>query len=153
VEDEAYFPLSQNIDLRDINEAVEIQQDFKVLSLDKMIDEEISAPLNNLFFEFSKSRLLSQSRQELRRVARIIKKYDLTSEVSGHTDNVGTEKANQRLSESRANNVRDYLIKLGCDPDKLIAVGYGESMPVEDNTSEEGRRKNRRVEITFTSKK
>jgi len=152
VEDEAYFPLSQNIDLRDINEAVEIQQDIKVLSLDKMIDEEISAPLNNLFFEFSKSRLLSQSRQELKRVARIIKKYDLTTEISGHTDNVGTEKANQRLSESRANNVRDYLIKLGCDPDKLIAVGYGESMPVEDNGSEEGRSKNRRVEITFTSK-
>lgn len=153
VEDDAYFPLSQNIDLRNINEAVEIKQDLKVLSLDKMINEGISVPLNNLFFEFSKSRLLSQSRQELKRVARIIKKYELSTEISGHTDNIGTEKANQRLSESRANNVRDYLVKLGCDPDKLITFGYGESRPTEDNSNEEGRSRNRRVEITFTSKK
>ncbi len=153
VEDEAYFPLSQNIDLRDINKAVEITQDIKVLSLDKMIDEETSAPLNNLFFESSKSRLLSQSRQELKRVARIIKKYALSTEISGHTDNIGTEKANYRLSASRANNVRDYLIKLGCDADNLVAVGYGETMPLEDNSREEGRSKNRRVEIKFTSKK
>ena len=153
VEDEAYFPLSQNIDLRDINKAVEITQDIKVLSLDKMIDEETSAPLNNLFFESSKSRLLSQSRQELKRVARIIKKNALSTEISGHTDNIGTEKANYRLSASRANNVRDYLIKLGCDADNLVAVGFGETMPLEDNSREEGRSKNRRVEIKFTSKK
>ena len=152
VEDEAYFPLSQSIDLRDLNEAVEIEKDIKVISLDKMINQGISAPLNNLFFEFSKSRLMPQSRQELKRVARIIKKYDLTTEISGHTDNIGSEKANQKLSEDRANKVRDYLITLGCRPESLNARGNGESMPIEDNSSDIGRSRNRRVEIKFTSK-
>ncbi len=72
-------------------------------------------------------------------------------EIAGHTDSVGSEMYNLRLSEARANAVRDYLIQHGISPDRLIAKGYGESRPIAPNTTREGRAKNRRVEFTVIS--
>ncbi|MCZ7582429.1 MAG: OmpA family protein [Deltaproteobacteria bacterium] len=67
--------------------------------------------------------------------------------VEGHTDNVGADAYNQKLSERRAASVRMYLIGKGLDAAKLNAVGYGESKPVADNDTPDGRQKNRRVEF------
>lgn len=69
-------------------------------------------------------------------------------EISGHTDNVGNPKANKRLSEKRANAVRDYLVSKGIDPSRIEAVGYGSERPIASNDTEEGRQKNRRIEAT-----
>jgi len=67
--------------------------------------------------------------------------------VVGHTDNVGAAAANQALSEKRAQSVRDWLTEKGIAASRLTAKGYGASKPVADNTTEEGRAKNRRVEL------
>ena len=70
-------------------------------------------------------------------------------EISGHTDDIGTEKQNQILSETRANNVKDYLINQGCDPAIFTIIGYGATRNIVDNSTDEGRKKNRRVELRF----
>ena len=71
--------------------------------------------------------------------------------ITGHTDNVGSDQANQRLSEGRANAVRDALIERGVQAERIEAEGKGESEPIADNDTEEGRAKNRRVEFTITA--
>ena len=149
VEDNKYFPLSQNVDLRNAKSAVNISKDFKVISLDSMIANGVSVPLNNLFFEFGKAELLFASRQELKRVSLIIKKLNIPIEISGHTDIIGTDNANQRLSENRAQNVTDYLVQLGCPKELFTVVGFGASRPIATNESDQGRALNRRVEIRF----
>jgi outer membrane protein OmpA-like peptidoglycan-associated protein len=72
--------------------------------------------------------------------------------ISGHTDHVGSDEANLRLSNDRANSVRDYLVSKGIDALSIEAIGYGESEPVATNDTEEGRQLNRRVEFTILEK-
>jgi outer membrane protein OmpA-like peptidoglycan-associated protein len=67
--------------------------------------------------------------------------------IEGHTDNSGSAETNQALSQQRANNVRDYLVRQGLDAGSLSAQGLGENNPVADNGTDEGRQKNRRIEI------
>ncbi len=80
-------------------------------------------------------------------VAFLNRKEDVRIELGGHTDNVGTAKSNLILSEARANTVRDYLLLKGINPDRVTAKGYGLTMPVESNKTEEGRAINRRTEV------
>lgn len=68
-------------------------------------------------------------------------------EVVGHTDDVGDDAYNQRLSEQRAMNVREFLIGMGVDYSKIVAIGEGEKRPIASNHSPEGRTQNRRVEV------
>ncbi len=68
-------------------------------------------------------------------------------EIQGHTDNVGTDENNQRLSQARAEAVMNYLNSKGVAPSRLQAIGYGESRPISDNTMATGREQNRRVEL------
>lgn len=115
-----------------------------------MIDNEISVPVNNLFFDFAKSELLPSSIPELKRVALIIKSNKLKVELDGHTDNIGNDKQNQILSEQRALAVKTFLISEGCSSDALTSIGYGKSKPVATNVkTDTGRAKNRRVELKF----
>jgi outer membrane protein OmpA-like peptidoglycan-associated protein len=72
---------------------------------------------------------------------------DVKLEVQGHTDNVGGDDYNQKLSDSRANAVLEWLRAKGIAADRLTAHGYGLQVPIADNGSDEGRAKNRRVEI------
>ncbi|MCQ2342646.1 MAG: OmpA family protein [Paludibacteraceae bacterium] len=72
---------------------------------------------------------------------------DIRIKIMGHTDSVGKDAANQKLSEGRANAVRDELIQRGIAADRLEAEGYGESRPIDTNDTDEGRQNNRRVEI------
>lgn len=74
---------------------------------------------------------------------------DTRIQIAGHTDNVGSDTANLQLSQQRANSVRSYLAGAGVAMQRMQAVGYGESRPVADNSSETGRAQNRRVEITL----
>ena len=70
-------------------------------------------------------------------------------EIEGHTDNVGTDAMNQKLSNDRAKAVRDYLVSKSISSKRLKTVGYGKSKPIASNDSEEGRAQNRRVEFTI----
>ena len=106
--------------------------------------------LHNLFFATNKTTILPESEPSLQDL------YDLMAEnpdirirITGHTDNVGSDRANQRLSEGRANSVRDNLIKRGIDAGRIEAEGKGESQPITTNDTEEGRAQNRRVEFVI----
>ena len=99
-------------------------------------------------FDFAKSDLKSQFYPALNTVAATLRQYDQTIvEVSGHTDSVGSDAANQTLSERRANSVAGYLIGQGLIRERFEIVGMGERYPVASNDSDSGRALNRRVEI------
>ena len=112
-----------------------------------------SIRLNNIFFDFAKATLRDESFHELDRILPYFQKFpNLKIELSGHTDAIGSVPANQKLSEDRANSVREYLIKQGVGIDKIEAVGFGETMPVATNDTDEGRQLNRRVEFMVLEK-
>jgi outer membrane protein OmpA-like peptidoglycan-associated protein len=105
-----------------------------------------------LKFEFDKADLRPEDKELLSRVAGILlTSDDYTVSVNGHTDDVGTAAYNQKLSERRAQAVRDYLVKAGLPPTILSVTGHGKSLPVVRGTSEEARAKNRRVELAIAS--
>lgn len=108
-----------------------------------------SATLQGVTFEFNSSVLTNESRPVLDAVAADLKRYPrLKIELQGHTDSVGNDAYNLQLSQRRAQAVRDYLIAQGVGAEQLTARGFGESVPVADNSTEEGRAQNRRVVMT-----
>ena len=99
-------------------------------------------------FDFAKYDLKPQFYPALNTLASTLKEYNQTIvEVSGHTDSVGSDAANQTLSERRANSVANYLIGQGVQPARFEVVGMGERYPVASNDTDSGRALNRRVEI------
>ncbi|SRR5713101_244306 len=103
---------------------------------------------DHLKFEFDKADLRPEDRELLSRIAGIIlTSHDYTISVNGHTDDVGSDAYNQKLSERRAEAVRDYLIKAGLPAEIFTVQGHGKSLPLVRGTSEEARAKNRRVEL------
>jgi outer membrane protein OmpA-like peptidoglycan-associated protein len=149
IEDTTFFPVSQNLDLRNVSNVVEIKKDIKAISFQEMIEDKIAIPMNNLFFNPMKSDLLPKSIPELKRISKIIKDKNISVELSGHTDNQGSESMNLKLSEDRANSVKNFLISQGVSPLRIKAVGYGYSKPIASNETDEGKALNRRVEILF----
>ncbi|OGU48576.1 MAG: hypothetical protein A2080_06950 [Ignavibacteria bacterium GWC2_36_12] len=104
-------------------------------------------------FEFNKARLTPESYPILfYAVQNLNENPDTKVEIQGHTDNIGSEQYNMKLSEERAQTVRDYLVAKGIDPSRLTVKGYGESMPVADNSTPEGRSLNRRIEFKVLEK-
>ena len=104
--------------------------------------------LNNILFETGKSILTQASYTELDRLLGIMKENSLMKiEISGHTDNTGSEPINAKLSEARAKAVVDYLIKNGIETSRMTFKGYGSSQPIAENSTPTGRAKNRRVEF------
>jgi len=119
----------------------------------KNIDEGESIILNNIFFEFDKTTLLPESYIELDKIASFLLENRFQKvEIAGHTDNIGSDSYNQKLSEGRAKAVVDYLVSKGVNPASLKAVGYGKTKPIDTNQNEKGRSKNRRVEFTLLKK-
>jgi outer membrane protein OmpA-like peptidoglycan-associated protein/tetratricopeptide (TPR) repeat protein len=129
--------------------ARDVRQLRRYIGLDK-IEEGYSVNLRNIYFEFNKAVLRPSSYDELRNLKRILDENpNYRVEIAGHTDNVGSRKINQRLSERRAKAVVDYLIKQGVNKGRMVAKGYGETRPLASNDDErEGRELNRRVEFT-----
>lgn len=106
--------------------------------------------LHNLFFATNQTTILPESESALNDLAVFMSEHaEVYVRITGHTDNVGTERDNQRLSEGRANAVRNELIKRGIASERIEAEGKGESEPIADNATEEGRAQNRRVEFTI----
>jgi outer membrane protein OmpA-like peptidoglycan-associated protein len=101
-----------------------------------------------VLFATGQSTLLPGAQEQLNKVADALKtQAERTFTVEGHTDNVGTDAANQTLSQKRAEAVRDYLIVRGVSANAITAVGKGSTVPIGDNKTPEGRAMNRRVEI------
>lgn len=104
--------------------------------------------MGDVLFDTAKADLRPPAREALARLSGIVLNYPtLQLTIEGHTDSTGTEEFNQKLSEKRAGNVRDYLASQGLDPSSIVAKGMGQQMPVAENTTAQGRQKNRRVEI------
>lgn len=104
--------------------------------------------LEGVTFEATKADITPESSQILRSALKTLTTYpEIQVEISGHTDNVGSKKANIKLSQRRADAVRDWLIERGIDPARIVAKGYGPNVPLVPNDSPENKRKNRRIEF------
>jgi outer membrane protein OmpA-like peptidoglycan-associated protein len=104
--------------------------------------------MGDVLFAFGKYDLSPEAREKLAKLSGIILAHSgLSLAVEGHTDNVGSDEMNQKLSEKRADTVRAYLIQQGLNEGTVTSEGFGKSMPVVDNDTPAGRQKNRRVEI------
>ena len=104
----------------------------------------------NVTFAFNSANLDPQFYPVLNNVASVMKEYDQTVvEVAGHTDSIGSDEVNQRLSEQRAQAVTQYLVAQGVNSERFITIGAGKTRPIASNDTEAGRAANRRVEITL----
>ena len=105
-----------------------------------------SITLEGVTFDYNSASLTANSSTVLDDVADGLKKHPrLKVELQGHTDSKGPDAYNLNLSQKRANSVREYLFKAGVPSNQMTAKGYGEGQPIADNTTDEGRAKNRRV--------
>lgn len=107
--------------------------------------------MGDVLFDTGKADLRQPAREALAKLSGIVLNYPtLHLTIEGHTDSTGTEEFNQKLSERRAQNVRDYLVSQGLAADSLTSQGFGQANPVADNKTAAGRQKNRRVEIVVS---
>ena len=101
-----------------------------------------------MLFDFDRSTVKPEAAQILDRLVVFMNENkDKRANLAGYTDNVGTEAYNQALSERRVNSVKSYVVGKGVDSGRVSGQGFGESKPIADNKTAEGRAKNRRVEI------
>lgn len=127
----------------------QIRRDFFL----KKVEVGTKVVLENIYFETGKSILRSESYNALEQVFRFLENNpSMKLEISGHTDNTGSLRINQRLSRARAKAVVDYLVSLGISEEMLISEGYADTQPVAPNNTSAGREKNRRVEFKVLSK-
>ncbi len=144
IEKDAHLFYSENITLNNADGYKEYKQDITLVT----IKTSSKIILKNIFFDSGKSTIRLESTAELLKLADLLKKNPTVRiEISGHTDNIGNEALNQKLSEERAKNVLTFLTANGISASRLVAKGYGSSQPISPNTTEEGRQKNRRTEM------
>jgi outer membrane protein OmpA-like peptidoglycan-associated protein len=140
------IPASTNLDLSTMKGRY-LELDDRDLSMVPLVKGN-TATINNLFFDLGKAALKPESEPELKRILQVMKENKaLVIEISGHTDNTGSDEINNKLSLERANAVKDYLLNGLIESTRIRTKGYGKSKPKADNATEEGRQINRRVEI------
>jgi outer membrane protein OmpA-like peptidoglycan-associated protein len=107
----------------------------------------------DVYFDFGKANLkLAESKKAIDIIDTLLKSdKNIVIEIQGHTDSVGTPKANQILSENRARAVMNELVSRNIAKNRITAVGFGETKPIADNTTDEGRAVNRRVVFVIKS--
>jgi OOP family OmpA-OmpF porin len=119
----------------------------------KPVDKDTWFDFDRLLFDTSSATLQPASDEQLHNIAAILKAFpNVKIKIGGYTDNTGDKAANLKLSQDRADNVMAELVKLGVAPDRLEAQGYGEDHPIADNSTDEGRQKNRRISMRVTTK-
>lgn len=147
VEAEGYLFHSENFNLPKGSAYNMINKDIALKNID--IGSKIA--LRNVFFSTGKAEVQIDSYPELDRLIELMNSVpSLKIELSGHTDNIGNDEFNQNLSQRRADAVRAYLITRGVEKARVTAVGYGETRPVDNNDTKEGRANNRRTEFEIT---
>ena len=117
------------------------------------VDKDTWFSFDRLEFNTDSATLKPSSEEQLRNIAEILKAYpQVRVKIGGYTDSVGDDVHNLTLSQNRAINTMNEIVNLGIDRARLAAEGYGENLPVADNSTEEGRQRNRRIDIRVTSK-
>lgn len=131
-------------------ETVEFENKMSIISaseIKKQIDADGKAILH-INFDTDKATLTADGKQSVKEIAAMLSEYkELKLSIDGHTDNTGTTARNRNLSEERAQAVLNELTDLGIDKNRLQAKGFGQDKPIAPNTTEEGKAKNRRVEL------
>lgn len=146
-EKDGFYSVQDRLDLTNVGDYEEIERDLYLTP----IEVGQTAQLHNVLFMRGKPTLLQSSYPELNRLAKtLIDNSGIEIELLGHTDNVGDPDLNLKLSDDRVQAVRRYLINRGVEPNRIVGKGYGGSMPIADNSVEETRRLNRRVEFKIT---
>lgn len=144
-----YLFHSENFDVNDTAQYTEVIKDIAL----KKLEVGSQIVLNNIFYDFDKSSLRTESMAELDKLTELMKDNpSLTIEISSYTDNKGSDEYNLKLSQARAQSVVDYLIGKGTDTKRMTAKGYGEGSPRATNDTDEGRQQNRRTEFKILSK-
>jgi len=144
IEKNGYLFYSLNFDLVDSTNFNEIV--LEVGLPDTCVNS--STVMRNIFFDYGKTILKAESKHEIEKVYNLLKKYPtMKLEISGHTDNVSSLRFNQKLSINRAKAVAKFLIDMGIEKNRLVTTGYAFSRPIADNSTIEGQRQNRRVEL------
>ncbi len=119
----------------------------------RAVDKDSWFTFDRLEFESASATLKPTSQAQLQNVAAILRCYpNVNLKIGGYTDNVGDPASNQRLSDARAQNTRQAVISHGIDQSRLAAEGFGEQFPVATNETEEGRQRNRRIDVRVTRK-
>ncbi|MDY5028541.1 OmpA family protein, partial [Hallerella succinigenes] len=114
--------------------------------------DDTRAELQGVSFKVGSAELVPSTLATLdKTIAGLKKNAKAKVEIEGHTSSEGGEEYNQKLSEDRANSVRDYMISKGISKDRVTAIGYGYSRPKASNDTEEGRKQNRRIEVRVTN--
>lgn len=117
------------------------------------IEVGLTVRLKNIYFDFDRTTLKDESFPELNKVVDFLKQNESVEiEISGHTDNRGSDEYNVNLSQGRSQAVVDYIIGQGIDEFRLVARGYGETKAIDTNDTDAGRANNRRVEFTVLKK-
>lgn len=131
-------------------QAEELEQDLEGAEIER-VGEGIKVTFDSgILFGFDSSTLTSQAQSNIGSLAETLSKYEDTNIlIEGHTDSQGDEQYNQKLSERRAESVAKELGRLGVKNVRMKQIGYGENQPVADNTSDDGRSQNRRVEVAI----
>ncbi len=107
--------------------------------------------MSDVLFDTGRYTLRPGAREKLAKISGIVLAHPgLKLEVEGHTDSVGSDEYNMKLSEQRADAVRDYLVQEGLTSDSVTSKGFGKTMPVADNSTAAGRQRNRRVELVVS---
>jgi outer membrane protein OmpA-like peptidoglycan-associated protein len=141
-----YLSSSENIDL---TSKINPDTSHITLWLSKISNGSI-VRFNCIFFDFAKATLQEISTNDLNRVTQLMKTNpSIQVEIHGHTDNIGTDENNMILSSKRSQSVKSYLLAKGIQSNRLSIKAFGERIPIEDNSSEAGRKANRRVEFKF----
>lgn len=144
VRKKAYLFHSENFNVPEVSGFQEIIKDIKLFPIEK----DVKVILRNIFYDFNKSTLRSESFTELNKLKKLLDENPkMQIEISGHTDNTGTHEYNRMLSEARAESVVKYLIEQGVSKERLKFRGASWDEPRADNKTKEGRQKNRRVEF------
>lgn len=149
-EADGHISENQNLDLREFTkDGVLADKNITLAPIEvAVVDVNTTIKLNNIFFDFDKAVLKTESFPELNRIVAMMKeKSTMQVEIAGHTDPIGTEEYNLGLSKRRANAVSNYLIKQGIEAARINTVFFGESKPIDTTQTREGNRKNRRVEF------
>lgn len=121
-----------------------------IMDVQIKIDPPKTFILENVLFDTGKSTLKPSSFKTLNDLAELLKiKKTMIIEIGGHTDNIGAPERNLKLSQERAEAVKNYLIKKGIKQDRIIAKGFGDTQPISDNNTEDGKKQNRRTEVNI----
>ncbi|WP_109832743.1 OmpA family protein [Reichenbachiella versicolor] len=146
---DGYVAKGEHVDLNNLEESSTMTLDLHL----QKIQEGAEVVLNNIFFDFDEANLKTSSYAELERILGLLTTQQIENiKISGHTDSVGDDDYNRRLSDRRANAVRQYFIDQGIDQNRLVAIGYGETRPKYPNSSKTNRSINRRVEFKILEK-